>query len=163
MIIREATQDDRPALEARFRELQAFERTIEPNRADPDAICGQYIDDLFRDCEKASGAIFVAEADGAIVGFICILLRVAADVIERDPEYAYITDLIVRESHRQTGVGTQLMRAVENYASEQGATRIRVGVLAANGSAHRFYKALGYADNEIVLEKRTSPASSRSD
>jgi ribosomal protein S18 acetylase RimI-like enzyme len=49
------------------------------------------------------------------------------------------------------------MRAAERYALENGAARIRVGVLAANNAAHGLYRKVGYRDYEVVLEKTISP------
>jgi ribosomal protein S18 acetylase RimI-like enzyme len=153
--IRQAESKDRNALELCFDELQSFERSIELNRSEPQSICGRYIDGLFADCAKTSGAIFVAEVDGLIVGFVCVLSRVPSDnIIELESEYAYVTDLVVLEPFQRSGFGVKLMQAAEVHAVESGATRIRVGVLAANLGAHRLYRKLGCSDSEIVLEKR---------
>src|SRR5688572_26071405 len=139
--IRKAESKDRSALEVCFGELQSFERSIERNRVEPESISGRYIDGLLAQCTKTSGAIFVAEVDSRVVGFVCVLSRVPSDdIVELESEYAYVTDLVVSESFRQSGLGIQLMHAAEAHAAEAGATRIRVGVLAANLDAHRLYR-----------------------
>ena len=152
--IRRADERDRAALEGCFYELQAFEASIEPNRAQPALIRSLYIDRLYADCERTDGAIFVAETDSRVIGFVCVLSRVESeDIIERDRLYAYVTDLVVEEPYRRIGAGSKLMRAAEAHARSRGATRIRVGVLAANSGAHELYRRLGYHDQEIILEK----------
>ncbi len=152
--IRQAEDRDRAALEQCFCALQAVERAIEPNRADPQSISRQYIDQLAADCQTYRGAIFVAEAGGEVVGFVGVLARrVSHDLCERDREYAYVTDLFVAEPFRRTGVGGRLMRAAEDFARNEGARRIQVAVLAANAGAHRLYLQLGYVDNAVVLQK----------
>ena len=154
MLIRQATANDRAGLEDCFVELQEFERSLHPNRADPHAIAGPSIAELVDDCEKTDGAILVAEEEGRIVGFVCVLSRVRTDeLIELEKEYAYLSDLIVRQSYRGRGIGEQLMRAAEAHARERGARAIRVGVLATNDVAWDLYRKLGYAEYEIVLEK----------
>ena len=136
-------------------ELQAFERSIESNRVEPEAIRGKYVDHLFAECAKSGGCILVAEQSGQVVGFVCVLCRVESrEIVEKEREYAYITDLVVLDRHRKAGIGTELMRAAESRAFSRGATRIRIGVLAANAGAHRLYHKLGYSDREVVLEKR---------
>ena len=51
---------------------------------------------MIADCVKTSGAILVAEVDGGVIGFACVLARVtSSDIIELENEYAYVTDLIV--------------------------------------------------------------------
>ena len=157
--IREADDKDRSALEACFGELQDFERSIERNRAEPQSIRGPYIEGLLADCARTSGAVFVAEVNDRVVGFVCVLSRVPSDdIIELEGDYAYVTDLVVLEPFRRSGLGVQLMHVAEAHAVKSGATRIRVGVLAANLGAHRLYRKLGYSDSEIVLEKRMAPA-----
>ncbi|HUE16197.1 MAG TPA: GNAT family N-acetyltransferase, partial [Planctomycetaceae bacterium] len=133
----------------------AFERSIESNRVAPEAIRGEYIDHLLAECAKSDGYFLVAQRSDQVVGFICVLCRVESeDIVEREREYAYVTDLVVVERHRNTGIGADLMRAAETRARSRGATRIRVGVLAANSGAHRLYHQLGYSAQEVVLEKR---------
>ena len=157
--IREAGTTDRPALEDCVAELQAFEQSIEPNRVDPAAIRGIYLNDLLAECSQKSGSILVAELAGRVVGFVCVLCRVdSQDIIEKEREHAYITDLVVLESFRRSGAGAELMRAAETLAQSRGATRIRVGVLAANSGAHRLYHKLGYSDQAVALEKRIDAA-----
>ena len=143
--IRPAGAEDRPALETCVAELQSFERSIEANRVEPEAIRGRYLDGLLAECTKTQGAILVAEVGGAVVGFVCVLGRVQSqDIIEKEREHAYVTDLVVLEPHRRAGVGAALMRAAEAHARSCGAVRIRVGVLAANTGAQRLYQGLGY-------------------
>jgi ribosomal protein S18 acetylase RimI-like enzyme len=151
--IRAADLADRAELEDCMAELQAFEKTIESNRADPQSIRGLYIDGLLADCERTSGALIVADLNKRIVGFVCIFCRVKSDTTEQGREHAYLSDLIVLEPYRRQGIGSQLMQAAETYAISRGATRIRVGVLAGNSGALRLYRNMGYRESEIVLEK----------
>ncbi|HEX4072241.1 MAG TPA: GNAT family N-acetyltransferase [Planctomycetaceae bacterium] len=160
--IREAAANDRPALEACMAELQAFECTIERNRVAPETIRGVYIDYLLSECQKSDGTILVAEANGQVVGFVCVLCRVdSEEIVEIDRLHAYITDLVVLEPHRNAGIGSQLIQAAESQAQARGATRIEIGVLTANSAAHRLYQKLGYCDREVVLEKRLESADGR--
>jgi len=155
VMYRNAQPGDRRGLAECFCELQEFERTLEPNRADARKICREYIRGLFDDCAQHNGVVFVAESEGRIIGFVCVLGRMRSEeIIEADRDYAYVTDLIVRAECRRTGIGAQLMAAAEAHAVKCGARRLKVGVLAANMRAHRVYRRLGFRDNEVVLEKR---------
>ncbi len=103
-------------------ELQAYERTFEHNRVEPEAIRGIYIDYLLAECQKSDGTILVAEANGQVVAFVCVLCRVVSEeIVEKDRQHAYITDLVVLEPHRNTGIGSELIQAAESRA--QGAER----------------------------------------
>ena len=93
-----------------------------------------------------------------VVGFVCVLSRLdSEDIIERDREHAYVTDLVVLEPYRKAGIASELMRVAEAHAFLSGARRLRVGVLAVNSGAHNLYRKLGYRDQEIVLEKTLGP------
>lgn len=155
VIYRRAGPKDSAGLEDCFRRLQDFERTLEPNRAKGRTVCKEYVARLFEQCATHKGAVHVAEVGGRIVAFVCVLGRVdSEEIIEAEPEHAYVTDLYVDEEHRGAGIGEQLMEGAELHARSCGATRLKVGVLSANTRAHRFYERMGFRDNEVVLEKR---------
>ena len=89
-------------------------------------------------------AIRRAGAGGRTAGFVRVLARVESEEV---------TDLVVLEPHRRSGVGMRLMEAAEAHARASEAKRIRVSVLAANGAAHELYRRLGYREYQMVLEK----------
>ena len=141
-------------LERCIAELQAYERSIEPNRVDPDAIAASYRQRLVTQCHGCAGRIFVAELRGEVVGFVCVLAHVSSeDPIEKDPEHAYIPDLVVMPEHRGAGVGRALLAAAETYAVSEGARVLEVDVLAANTIARKLYATLGFREAEIRLSK----------
>ncbi len=68
---------------------------------------------------------------------------------------AHVSYLAVQAAHRNQGIGTLLMAAVERWAREQGAelvlTDTRVGGLSV-----RFYEQNGYVQQSVILRKRLS-------
>jgi GNAT superfamily N-acetyltransferase len=68
--------------------------------------------------------------------------------------YALITDLVVLEPHRGRGIGRRLLEKAEAYAKQAGATELRIGVLANNGTARRLYLEVGFRPHLEVLNKR---------
>ena len=154
--IRKATESDRSAILEGFNALQAYERSMEPNRADPADIAETYLRDLFADCKEGKAEILVAEIDVGVVGWVGVVPRhISDDILDHDREFAYITDLIVLKEYRGQGIGHRLLAAAEEYVASQGAGRLRVGVLAANAAAHRLYRTVGFRDYEVILEKVT--------
>lgn len=153
--IRKATENDRSAIVEGFFALQAYERSIEPNRADPADIAETYLRDLWADCADGKTEILVAEVDTGVVGWVGVVPRhVSDDILDHDREFAYITDLIVLQDYRDQGIGHRLLAAAEECAARQGTRRLRVGVLAANAAAHRLYRSVGFRDYEVILEKQ---------
>lgn len=139
-------------------ELQDFERAFEPDRVEGKTIAQRYLDYLLTTCQTKTGRLFVAEADGQVVGLVCVWL-------EREPEfflttlagYAYISDLVVLPAYRRRGIGAALLHQAEAYALERGATALRIGVLAKNNAAHAAYHKAGFRDYEISLLKPLPP------
>ena len=82
----------------------------------------------------------------------------AEELIEENSEYAYLTDLVVLPAYRGRGVGRALMQHAEAYAIEQGATVLKVDVLAANTVARELYTSMDYQEHEIRLLKQLQPA-----
>jgi GNAT superfamily N-acetyltransferase len=52
--------------------------------------------------------------------------------------------LLLTPNARGRGIGTQLYRAFESWASAQGAKRVYLGVIEANPRAHAFWERLGF-------------------
>jgi GNAT superfamily N-acetyltransferase len=124
--IRECDPGDISQVERCISELQVFERALEPNRADPASISAPYLAHLLQQCREQDGAIFVAEAGGAIVGFVCILARVdSGSMIEVEREYAYISDLVVLPAQRGQGIGRALLKRAEEFAARRGAAVLK--------------------------------------
>jgi hypothetical protein len=71
MILRAARPEDRPALVAFMAALQDFEREIEPNRTPGAEMADKHLAGLEAwVAEHPCGGVFVAEAGGALAGFI---------------------------------------------------------------------------------------------
>ena len=100
---------DYPALRACFVELQTWKQSLEPGLPAPEEAADPYLAGVFRNCAENSGRIFLAEADGAVVGFICVLAKVPPSADDGIAPYGYISDLIVRAAHRRRGIGRELM------------------------------------------------------
>ena len=57
---------------------------------------------------------------------------------------AYITSLVIAETHRKQGVGRRLLEAIEQWASERGCARISVTSAEHRSTAHAFYPKCGF-------------------
>jgi ribosomal protein S18 acetylase RimI-like enzyme len=144
-----------------FIELQEFERSIEPIRVLGKDMAAQYLEYLFAKCAEYTGAILVATVSGSVVGFVCIWPAVTPTesevIVNGASPYAYISDLVVLSSHRGRGIGRRLLQEAERFASERGATTLRIGVLANNRNARDLCVNTGFSEHEILLWKRLKP------
>lgn len=138
-----------------FCELQDHARTND-NRVPPgEPIVERYISNLQAKCAAHEGKIFVAESEGEIFGYVCILALVpCAEPADGILNQSEIVDLIVSASARSSGVGRALVNRAESYAVSRGSIWMRVNVFAWNTSAQAMYKRVGFSEYEVTYEKR---------
>jgi RimJ/RimL family protein N-acetyltransferase len=102
--------------------------------------------------EKGTGAYIIAEAGGAVVGF----LGAFAGALTRTRGVVYIAHVGVRTAWRGRGVGSALFAAIEDWARGQGAWRFDLRVDTQNARGLALYKKRGFAvEGRIVDGART--------
>lgn len=148
------TARDRDAVRICCVELQDFERRLDPGMPAGAQVADRYLDLMFRRCREFDGSVLVAEVDGSIVGFVTVWRRYRSSEPNDDPrEHGFVSDLVVRATHRGRGIGRDLLRAAESRARAAGARSLRLSVKAGNASARALYAAEGFEDSEIHLAK----------
>ncbi len=70
--------------------------------------------------------------------------------------HAHIFLLYVMPQHRRRGIGTALMRYVENWAVARGDRQIGLQVFQSNQSAINLYNQLGYQNQFFWMVKTLS-------
>lgn len=83
----------------------------------------------------------VARHDGRFVGYVSLTFP----RFRKLQGNAYLS-ISVLSSYQGRGIGTELMRAAEEYAKERGCRRMELEVFARNEGAHRLYRRLGYEE-----------------
>lgn len=137
--------------------MQNFERAIDPRLRPGAEMAAAYCDELRTRCGTQSGAIFVAEADGEIVGFVAVQARVPFERLDEPPgDCALISNLAVLVPHRRRGVGRALLATAEGHARAHGARTLHIGVLAANSGAAELYRKVGFRPYSELLIKTLS-------
>lgn len=89
--------------------------------------------------EDDRSPVFVAEADGEVVGFA-----------ELDAAEAAVEEVYVHPDHAREGVGTALLDRVAAAAEERGLDGLSV---TASLNAVPFYEAVGYRQVDETVEK----------
>jgi GNAT superfamily N-acetyltransferase len=94
---------------------------------------------------RPSSAVFVADIDGRVRGFI--RAGIEANLPDRLPEqHVSVGYLFVDPAARRQGIGRKLFNAVAAWAMRQdGASHFEMTVLNADGDAERFWRALGFS------------------
>lgn len=151
-IIRDWEARDRAAVRTLGAGLQAHERRLRPSRAAPGVMLDTWLAEIeawFDDPDRAA-RVFVAEAEGGIVGFLGC--RLDHDILEAAPPELAIRELFVAEGWRRRGVARALFAAARAHAATLGVTRMTVAVLTGNDEAQAAYVALGFQPALVTFE-----------
>ena len=115
-----------------------------------------FINKVLRNAKKHKGVVFVAEQNGALVGFVGIYLKkqTAEEQLEFIPmKIGYISDLFVNEKYRGKHIGKQLIEKAHQYFKSNNCTHSKLEVFGPNINAHKFYVNHGYRDKNIEMIK----------
>jgi ribosomal protein S18 acetylase RimI-like enzyme len=156
ILIRTYEPRDRADVIAAEADLQEYERKLHDTRIPGDVAAEPTFRLLENLISANEGELFVAEEDGAFVGY-------AAGFVLRDENPAetedsnvcgYINDVYVVPHRRGRGIASLLLRAVEKFLHAKGMTRLRINTLVDNESAKRAYVKHGFEPYEVMMEKR---------
>lgn len=152
--IREFADNDAAALRACFIGLQDAERAFEPRLRPGAEIADEYYGIVLEKCAAHAGAVFLAEVDGEIAGYVSVLARVPYEDLDDPPgEYAYVWDLYVHAPFRGRGIARALLARAEAHARAHGASELRINALARNTPARELYRSCGFAPHLESLSK----------
>jgi GNAT superfamily N-acetyltransferase len=91
---------------------------------------------------EAPGAIWVAESQGALVGYLIVVLLMS---VEHQGLMGEIDEFFVVPEARLRGTGAQLLAAAEAELTRRGCVRLQLQLGTGNARARAFYEGQGYA------------------
>jgi GNAT superfamily N-acetyltransferase len=131
--VRQATVSDVPLLTPLFDAYRQFyQQPSEPDRT------RRFLLDRF---EHNQSVIFIAESDGAAVGFTQLYPSFSSGALAR---IFILNDLFVDSSARRSGAGTALLNAAADYARCVGALRLVLSTELTNTAAQSLYERSGW-------------------
>jgi len=95
-------------------------------------------------------AIYVAEREGRIVGFIHLT---SLEDYYRRRKQGHIGDIVVAEGEEGQGIASALMAKAEEWCRAQGYDWLSLSVFEQNERAERLYRKLGFQRDIIRLLK----------
>lgn len=95
-------------------------------------------------------AIYVAESDGVIVGFVHLC---SLEDYYRRRKHGHIGDIVVAADREGQGIATALMARAEEWCRAQGYDWLSLSVFEQNARAERLYHRLGFGRDVIRLLK----------
>ena len=101
-----------------------------------------------------AGYFMLAEADREVVGCAHVSLGSTSNAPIYVPlRTATIDHIIVKRSFRRQGIGSALVREIEQWAKNKGADLLQFHVYAFNDDAIRFYRHHGFVDESFKMHK----------
>ena len=145
---------DKPALLRFIAGLNRVELQYESNRRVDAAFPEKFLAELVERAKAKQGRMFVAEDDGAAVGWaMCFVDQHEIFVREEERAHGYVAEMFVEEAARGRHVGRMLLKACEDHFRGLGLTNVIIGALSANSRAMNAYRAAGYSDYAVNLRK----------
>jgi ribosomal protein S18 acetylase RimI-like enzyme len=152
--VRRATDADAPALGRLggmlLRAHYAFdpERFIAPG-SDPESGYEWFLRSQLNEDEAA---VFVAEQDGQVIGYVFAALEPISWKELREA-CGFIHDIAVDDPERRAGVATALMNAAIEWLRSRGAPRVVLGTAERNAAAQRLFEKLGFRRTMIEMTR----------
>lgn len=140
-----ATADDLPQLANLLDELFTLESDFRPER-DKQLNGLQLILD-----NPSLGRLFVLRIAGKVAGMANALITVST---AEGGRVLLLEDVIVRREHRGGGLGRRLVEYVQDWAREQGMTRVTLLADRDNQPALDFYRKLGFENSNMTVLRR---------
>jgi len=101
--------------------------------------------DFERALEGATSAILVFKRDNVLLGTV---------MVGNDGHRGWVYYLSVSNAHRRAGLGSELMKAAEEWLRRKGAVKVQLMVRNENESAFNFYERIGYETNDVKVLSR---------
>lgn len=96
-------------------------------------------------------AIFLGKKNTQTIGFM--VLKKGKQDARKKRYYTKISDLFVKERHRNQGHGKEFLEKAEDWAENHGCTYLKVSSEWENREARNFYKQNDYQEKQVEYSK----------
>lgn len=153
-VIRRAVEQDAAALGRLGALLMRTHYGFDPQRflapgAGAEAGYGRFLRSQLREDDAA---VFVAEKDGAVVGYVFAGLEPLSWKELRDA-CGFIEDVAVDEAGRRAGIATALIEAAVAWLRSRGAPRVILWTAEQNTPARRLFERLGFRPTMVEMTR----------
>jgi GNAT superfamily N-acetyltransferase len=138
--LRKATSVDAPSIVTLIRALARIMDVVTPV---DEAYVREYI-------ASTGSGILVADDGGQVIGLLSYSLRPSLVHAGRS---CVIEELVIDQTTQRQGIGARLVEDLLRRAAEWGCVEVSVTTLAGQRGAIEFYKARGFRDDAVQLEK----------
>lgn len=152
--VRRATPDDLAALGTLGALLMRVHHAFDRQRfMDPgDRPEAGYMRFLAGQLAEEEAAVFVAERDAAVLGYVYAAIE-PPSWKELRARAGYIHDIVVGADDRRSGVATALMTAAIDWLRERRVPRVLLGTAVQNEGAQALFARLGFRKTMIEMTR----------
>lgn len=105
----------------------------------------QVAENLDRIEQAVNADVFIAEAEGRVVGRIFVREHLT---LGTEP-FAEVHDLVVGKDYRNRGIGRLLIEAVKDWTRQKGIDMLRLRTNVNRNEANVFYPRIGFRLNKV--------------
>lgn len=142
--MRAAQREDLPAVIRLWQALQEHSAAHDPRLTPSIGAADWFLGFLRDELDNASTALFVAERDGELVGYV--LGQILHRPTLQSGDCGYVADLYVSDSRRGQGIGRRLFHALRDWFRARGLTAIELQIVRANPASQAFWRKMGFSD-----------------
>lgn len=103
--------------------------------------------------KSGKGAIFLAEADATIAGYILVLIKDEIPIFKLK-KIGYISDLYVKREFRGLKISSKLKDEAISWLKRKGLKHVSIGLYIDNEFAHSVYKKWGFFDYKLEMRRK---------
>lgn len=107
---------------------------------------------FLREQLQSTGTAFIAEVDGAAVGFTLLVVKDEIPIYKIE-KIGCISDLFVKEEFRGKGISSKIRDEALKWFKMQGISNISVLLYSDNPFVHSVYKKWGFFDYKIEMRR----------
>lgn len=147
-VIRAAQEKDIPDMIALLHGLFSLEQDFAPDAGKQESGLALMLSD------PRERRVLVAEsAEGMVVGMCSAQVLVST---AEGGRVGLVEDVVVRPALRGQGIGSRLMRALEEWAADLGLLRLQLLADRENGGAFAFYSKCGWTNTALICLRKTA-------
>lgn len=117
----------------------------------------KYVEYMIQDVQDNNGKIYIAVESGKAIGLVAGIIKAYSKWDELDykcPKTGTITELVITQTKRASGVGRKLIEKIEEYFKKENCEYVNLNVFAYNDNAIKFYEKNDYHERMHTLIKK---------
>lgn len=145
LLIRRASTSDISSVATLWMVMMREHESRDPRLRLGEDPCKIYADQLGEMMNCPDNALFVAEDDGVITGYVLALLLPNPPVF-KEQRYGFIAEMVVDPNSRRKGTGRELWDRAKRWFRRKGVHNVQLNVSPLNKEGVAFWSSLGFRD-----------------